>query len=55
MAITKEVRMTVTAPVECSNEQFDEWIDYKLGVQAEISSTNPLAEYDLEATSVDVW
>ena len=47
--------MTVTAPVECSNEQFDEWIEYKLGVQAEISSTNPLAEYVLEATVMDVW
>lgn len=56
MAITKEIRMTVVAPVECSNEQFDEWIEYKLGYHEDvISEDNPLKDYDLNATSIDFW
>ena len=47
--------MTVVAPVECSNEQFDEWLEYTLGYQASISQDNPLSEYDLEASSIDYW
>ena len=51
----KEVRITVSAPVECTDEQFQEWVEYCLGCRGSIPTSNPLHEYDLEAKDVDVF
>jgi len=50
----KEIRITVKAPCECTDEQFQEWVEYCLGYRGGVSMENPLHEYDLEADRVDV-
>lgn len=50
----KEIIITVKAPVECTDEQFQEWAEYCLGNRGVISVENPLHAYDLEASDVDV-
>lgn len=50
----KEIIITVKAPVECTDEQFQEWAEYCLGYRGGMSAENPLHEYDLEANDVDV-
>lgn len=50
----KEIRIKVVAPVACTEEQFEEWCKYCLGYTGCISVENPLYEYDLEATNVDI-
>ena len=49
----KEITISVTAPCECTEEQFEEWVKYCLGYLGGCSMDNPLHEYDLEANSVD--
>jgi len=51
----KEITITVKAPCECTDEQFQEWVEYCLGYTGSISFDNPLHEYDLEAESVDTY
>ncbi len=55
LIMEKEVRINVVAPVECTEEQFQEWVEYCLGYRGSISMQNPLHEYDLEAKDVDVY
>ncbi len=43
-----EVTFTITPPIECTKEQFEEWIDYCLKQRHDISLENPLHEYDLD-------
>jgi len=50
----KEVKINVVAPVECTEEQFEEWVKYCTGYTGSININNPLHEYDLDATYVDV-
>ena len=50
----KEIRLTVKAPVDCTDEQFQEWAEYCVGCRGGISVENPLHEYDLEASDIDV-
>lgn len=52
--MTREVALTVTAPVECTEEQFEEWVKFCTGYHASISTDNPLSEWDMEADLVDV-
>ncbi|WP_156133227.1 hypothetical protein [Lacinutrix sp. Hel_I_90] len=52
--MTKEVIITVTAPCECTDEQFTEWIYYSTGYLGSISIDNPLHEYDMDADDVTV-
>lgn len=47
-----EINIKVTAPIECTGDQFKEWVEYCLGSRASISIENPLHEYDLEASEV---
>jgi len=50
----KEITINVVAPIECTDEQFKEWCEYSLGYIGGISMENPLHEYELEATYVDI-
>lgn len=50
----KEIRLKVKAPVECTDEQFQEWAEYCLWYSGYISGDNPLHGYDLEASDIDV-
>lgn len=45
----KEITITVVAPVECTDEQFDEWVRFSVGYTGQISIDNPLADYSMEA------
>ena len=53
--MTKEITITVTAPCECTEEQFREWAEFCLGYRGGVPLTNPLHEYDLEASDVTVY
>jgi len=50
----QEVTMTVKAPIECTDEQFTEWVEFCLGSRGSMSIDNPLHEYDIEAKDVCV-
>lgn len=52
--MTKEVKLTVTAPTDCTDEQFQEWVEYCTGNRASISMNNPLHEYDMDADNVEI-
>ncbi len=51
----KEIRITVKSPVDCTEEEFRAWIYFCLGYRADIQMSNPLHEYDLEATDVTIY
>ena len=50
----KEITINVVSPIDCTDEQFEEWCKYCLGYNSSISLENPLHKYDLEATFVDI-
>jgi len=52
--MTKEVTITVTAPIECTDEQFEEWVRYCTGYTNSISLSNPLYVYGMEAYDIDI-
>jgi len=51
----KEIKINVVAPIECTDEQFQEWVEFCLMYRGNMSMNNPLHEYELEATYVDVY
>lgn len=44
----------LTPPVDATDNQIQEWVEYCTGYRGSISMDNPLNQYDLEADSVDV-
>jgi hypothetical protein len=50
----KEIKITVKAPCECTDEQYKEWVEFCLGYRGGMKMSNPLHEYDLEATEVEI-
>lgn len=48
----KEITITVKVPTKCTDEQFEEWVEYCVGYRGDISMENPLCGYDLEASNV---
>jgi len=51
--MTREITITVTAPVDCTDQQFKEWVMFEVGYGSSISIDNPLHEYDLEADVIN--
>jgi hypothetical protein len=43
-----QITFTVNPPIETTNEQLLEWIDFELGVKPSMSMTNPLHKYELD-------
>lgn len=52
--MTKEITITVTAPVECTDAEFNEWVMYNTGYTASISLSNPLCDEPFEAETIDI-
>lgn len=52
--ITKEIKITTTAPTNCTDEQFLEWIEFCTDTSSSIRHSNPLHEYDMDAEEVDI-
>jgi hypothetical protein len=52
--MTKEITITVKSPIDCTEEQFDEWIKFCLHYNGGMSIENPLHEYDFEATNINL-
>lgn len=50
--MTKEYTIIVTAPCECTNVEMDEWVEFCVGYTAQISTENPLLEFDLEVDDI---
>lgn len=46
-----EVSFTLEPPVECTQDQFKEWIEYNIQQRADIKLDNPLCGYDLDLAS----
>ena len=53
--MTKEYTITVTAPCECTNAEMDEWVEFCVGYTAQISTENPLWEFDLEVDDISLY
>lgn len=53
--MTREISITVTVPIDCTEEQFEEWVYAELGYRGGVSLENPLCEYDLEAEQVSIY
>lgn len=49
-----EVTMTATIPVDATDEQIQEWIEYCTHNRGGISIENPLSDYDMQADDVNV-
>jgi hypothetical protein len=50
--MTREYTITVTAPCECTDAEMEEWVEFCLGYTAQISTENPLWEFDLEVDDI---
>lgn len=50
----REIKIIVTAPVECTEEQFKEWAEYCTGYSSSISLNNPLCDQKMEADDIEV-
>lgn len=50
----KKVTITIKTPVECTEQQFEEWIKFCVGYTASMSCENPLCDYELEAKDVKI-
>ena len=48
----KEYTIRVISPVDCTEQQLDEWVEFQVGHIGSMSVDNPLCEYDIEASSV---
>jgi len=51
----KEMIITVVAPIDCTDEQFQEWAEYSLGYIGGISIDNPLHDEPFEASDVNLY
>jgi len=51
----KQFIITVSAPCECTDEQFEEWVKFCSGYQASIDIENPLSEHDMEVTGIEEY
>ncbi len=49
------VELEINPPVECTDTELREWVEYCTGNIGAISMDNPLMDYDLEATDVTVY
>lgn len=52
--MTLLVEFEVETPVDCSEDEAEEWVRFCLGERGSMSADNPLAGYDIEADSVYV-
>jgi len=44
----KQFIIQVTAPCDCTEEQFKEWVDFCVGYSGSIEISNPLSHFNLE-------
>ena len=49
----KEITITVIAPIECTEQQFEEWVEFCVHYNGHISMSNPLHEYDIETSDIN--
>lgn len=52
--MTKQITITVTSPIDCTDEQFNEWVKFCVHYTAEMSLSNPLHEYDMESDTITI-
>lgn len=43
----KTVELIIESPIACTDEQFNEWIEYLMGFTMEANENNPLINYEL--------
>lgn len=49
-----DVKFETELPVEATDQQIQQWLEYCLGATGGIESSNPLSDYDLEAHFLSV-
>lgn len=50
----KTITIRITSPVECTEQQFNEWIEFSIGYRASISIENPLMYEPFEARELTI-
>lgn len=50
----KEITVTIKAPIDCTEEQFEEWVRFCLHDTGSMSMDNPLHEYDIETSNLSI-
>ena len=49
-----EITITIQEPdIDCTQEEFSEWLYYELGYSGSIKILNPLADEQLEITDIN--
>lgn len=43
-----EVTFRIEAPADCTQQQFEEWIKFRLQERRNLSADNPLKDYELD-------
>lgn len=51
----KEIKIMAKSPIDCTDEQFIEWVEYSVGYRGGISFGNPLHDEPFEAIEVDIY
>ena len=46
------IEITVRVPIECSREDFEEWVEFETGYNGCLSGTNPLIESGFEVEDI---
>lgn len=46
--------ITIKAPIDCTDEEFKNWILFELGYRADLPGGNPLEDYPLEISKITV-
>jgi hypothetical protein len=49
----REIKIIVTAPNDCTEEQFKEWVNFELEFTGLMDRDNPLYEFSLVADKVE--
>lgn len=51
---TVEVSFSALVPVDATDEEIEEWVEYELHAQSSIHNANPLSSHALEAHHVEI-
>ena len=49
----REIKITVTPPEDCTDEQFKEWVEFNLNYRVGMSNNNPLWIYELDVDEIE--
>ena len=51
----RRIELLFNPPVESTEDELREWVEYCLGITGMLSMNNPLSEHDLEGDDVTIY